>query len=253
MKTAKMIFAATLIGALCVTAPVLAETDEPESIVCNIEDGNYVIRIPDAEGDLGWMADDMEQDDSVVKLGSAELVDDEFVIVYEPAGDGEITVSAKHYNGIACDRMHTWDLRVENGAVTENFGGSYTESPKDDELDPFMTGEWVEKDTEYTGMSIERNPEKGFDIEIVSPMTHGAYVFKTTIYFDCDRNAFVYDKGKFWDLPEDGNTEAELGEAKIAGSTGSISMEGDEDNLSLVWYDDGTEGEEIVFTRQAAF
>ena len=238
-----------LIAALCLTGFAAAECDA--AVVCNIENGSYVIRIPDPNGDLGWLADDMAQDDSVVRLASEELVDDQFVVRYDPTGDGDVSVHVKHYTGIACDRMYGWDLRVEGGAVVDATGGSYTESGDPSESDPFLIGEWMENDAPFAQMSITKNEGgRGWDVEIASPMTHGAYIFKTTIYYDCELNAFVYDKGKFWDVPiTDSEEEVELGEAKVAGTTGRFAFTGDPENPILSWSDDQTDGEERFFER----
>ncbi len=241
-----------LIAALCLTGFAVAGGNE--AVVCDIENGRYIIRIPDPTGDLGWVADEMAQDDSVVKLAGAELVDDHFVVQYAPTGDGDVSVYVKHYTGIACDRMFGWDLRVEGGAVVEANGGSYTESGDPSDSDPYLIGEWMEKDVQFTQMTITKNEDgRGWDVEIASPMTHGAYIFKTTIYYDCELHAFVYDKGKYWDVPiTDSEEEVELGEAKVAGTTGRFTFAGDPENLILSWYDDQTDGQEIFFERVEA-
>ena len=220
------------------------------SINCLIEEGSFIIQIDDPEGDLGWVADDMAQDDSVVKLYDADLIEDTFVVRYDPVGDGDVTVGVRHYTGIACDELHTFDLHVENGAVTESTGGSYTASPDPAEQDPFLIGEWLEKETQFTQMTIEKNPGgRGWDVEIASPLTHGAYIFKATIDYDCELDAFVYDKGKFWEVPVTDDENVELGEAKIAGSTGSFTIGGAEEDLTLTWYSDVSPEERVVFER----
>ena len=78
-----------------------------------------------AEGNDGWQADDMSQDDSVVKLYDADIIEDTFVARYDPTGDGDMAVCVKHMNGIACDEAFTWDLRVNCGVVQEIIGGSH--------------------------------------------------------------------------------------------------------------------------------
>ena len=71
-------------------------------------------------------------------------------------------------------------------------------------------------------------------------------MFKTTVQFDCELNAFVYDKGKFWEVPiTDSDEEVELGEAAVAGTTGQFAFVDDE-NLALEWYDDSQENT-VVF------
>lgn len=223
-------------------------------IDCQIVDGSYVIRIDDPEGDLGWIADVRTQDDSVAELCDGGLIGDAFVVRYEPAGDGDVTVSVRHYTGIACDEAHTFDLHVENGAVTESTSGSFTASPDEAEQDPFLSGEWLECETQFTQMTVTKNAERGWDVEIAAPLTHGAYVFKTTICYDCDKDCFVYDKGKFWNVPITDEENPELGEAEIAGTTGNFTFAGDEQSLRLIWTDlDERHGEmTVVFERMAA-
>ena len=213
-----------------------------------IDEGSFVIQI-DVGEDMNWVADDMVQDDSVVKLAYADILEDTFVARYDPTGDGEVSVDVRHYSGIACDRVLTWDLRVADGAVQEVIGGGETLPAADEDLDPSLSGEWLEAETQFTQMTIEKNPESGWDVEIASPLTHGAYVFKTTVYYDCEMNSFVYDKGKFWNVPITEEENPELGEAKIAGTTGRLAFTGDEENPYLSWYDDQLPEQEVLFER----
>ncbi len=246
MNTYTKMLAALLAALLCLAGAALAEEAGGTPVTAFIDEGGFVIQIPDENGDLGWIADDMAQDDSVVKLFIADLIEDTFVVRYEPVGDGEVTVGVRHYIGIACDEAFTWDLKVMDGAVRENTGGSYAVSPDEAEQDPYLSGEWLEGETQFTRMTVSKGMERGWDVVIVSPMTHGAYVFKTTFYYDCDLHCFVYDKGKFWDLPADYEEGASLGEARDAGTCGTFTFTGDDQDLWLTWYDDLT-GEEIAF------
>ena len=251
MKNPKKLFAVLLAVALCACGAALAEDAEAvEALNVNtlIEDGEFIIQL-DVDGDINWIADDMAQDSSVVRLAISDVIEDTFVARYTPVGDGDVTVGIRHYTGIACDQVLTWDLHVEGGAVQEVIGGSHTPAPADEDYDPYLLGVWLEKDTQFTAMSIEKNPERGWDVEIVSPVSHGAYVFKTSILYDCDLGSFVYDKGKYWDI--DGNYEegAALGEARTAGTTGAFTFEGDEENPVLRWYDAERPEETILFVR----
>ena len=254
MKNIKKLFAALLIAALCLTGCALAEetvnSNGQEINYLIDEEGAFVIQIPAEGGVSGWIADDMEQDDTVVKLAYDDVLEDTHVVRYEPTGDGDVTVGIYHYIGIACDHYMTWDLHVEDGAVKEVTGGSDTVAPDDADLDTFLVGEWTEVDTQFTAMTIEKNPEKGWDVEIAAPLTHGAYIFKTTVQYDCELDSLVYDKGKFWEAPiTDSEEEAELGEAKIAGTMGRFALVAEDgETLRLDWYDDQNEsGETIVF------
>lgn len=238
-----------LMIALCGFA-ALGEGNAANEVNCLIEEGSFIIQIDDPEGDLGWVADDMSQDPSVVTLYDADLIEDTFVVRYDPAGDGVMTVGVRHYIGITCDKAYTFDLHVENGAVTEITGGSHKASPDETEQDPYLSGEWLEQEIQYTSLSIKKNPTRGWDVEAASPLTHGAYIFKATIYYDCERDSFVYDKGKFWDVPiTESNEESDLGEVKIAGATGSFTLGGESiENATLTWHNDEN-GEDIVFAR----
>ena len=226
-----------------------ALAEEDFQAQCDIEDGGYVIRIPDENGDLGWLAEDPEGEDAAVKLERAELEDGAFVARYAPVADGETTVAVKHYyTGFACDQVYTFDLVVKDGVVQENVGGSYTANPDDDEIDPYFSGRWVEVDTQFTSLDIVQNESRGWDVEIAAPLTHGAYIFKTTIYYDCDVNSFVYDKGKYWEVPiTDSDEEIDLGEAAVAGTTGSFTFTGDPVDLRLTWVDDLNPDREVEF------
>ena len=251
MKNMKMLLAALLALALCAAGFALAEDADAVNDKFNslIEDGEFIIQV-DSQGDLAWLADDMSQDDSVVELAFTDTVEDTFVARYAPVGDGDVTVGVRHFSGAACDEVMTWDLHVADGAVQEVIGGSYAVSPDDADIDAVLVGEWLEQDTQFTSLTVEKNPERGWDVEIVSPVSHGAYVFKTSVLYDCERDAFVYDKGKFWDIDGEYDEGAELGEARTAGTTGSFAFTGDEENPVLEWHDDDENPEgSIVFAR----
>ena len=246
----RKLIAILMILALCCAGCAMAEATETAKglkMQTQIEDGSFIIRV-ESDGDLGWVADDMAQDDSVVKLQSAETVDGDFVARYDATGDGDVTVCLRHYTGIACDEAFGWDLHVENGAVADVTGGFHTKAPDDEEIDPTLVGHWLEDETQFTDMTIEKNPERGWDVEIASPLTHGAYIFKTTVYYDCDLDAFVYDKGKFWEVPiTDSEEEADLGEAKVAGTTGRLAFVEDDGEVKLEWYDSERPDESVIF------
>ena len=104
-----------------------------------------------------WRADEMAQDDSVVKLASSVMENGVFTARYEPTGDGEVTVSLRHISEHnTCDEMHTFDLRVRDGKVQEEKGGSYLATAPDDVLDPVLSGKWLEKDTQFTVLNVTK-------------------------------------------------------------------------------------------------
>lgn len=248
----KKLFVVILAVALLLCAAALAEETKAE-VKGEIVDGSYVIRIPDENGDLGWLADDMAQDDSVVKLAKAGLEGNEFVIQYDPTGDGEVSVGARHYIGIACNEYLTWDLSVKDGKVTEVTGGSYTASPDPETFDPFLVGEYESADG-MAVMTVTKNEGgRAWDVEINGALSQGGYVFKTTIYYDCELNRFVYDKGKTWNVAITDSEEApELGEAAVAGQSGAFYFTGDPADMILTWLRDEDSMNTVDFQRKDA-
>ena len=222
----KKLFAMILTVALLVCGiSALAEEAESDALEvnCLIDEGAFVIQIPVEDGDMSWVADDMAQDDSVVSLYYSDVLEDTFVARYEPTGDGDVTVGVRHYyNAFACDEAMTWDLHVEDGEVKEVTGGSHTASPAEEDQDPYLSGEWLEQDTQFTTLNATWNAEGGWDIEIVSPLSHGAWLIRARAYYDCDYGAFVYDNGVMYNLiPEEGEPEEKAAE----GLWGSCSRE----------------------------
>jgi len=217
-------------------------------ITGNIEDGCYVITVLAGANDTGeWKADEMAQDDTVVKLASAGTVDGLFTAKYEPTGDGDISVVLRHFNAHTCDEVHSFDLRVQGGKVTEEIGGSYTASPGDEDVDPFFSGSWKEKDTQFTSLEVTHNPDGGWNVEITSPVSHGAYVIRATVYHDCDYDGFVYSNGVKYDLvPGEETAEKEA----ATGLWGILRFEGTMDAINLTWNDMDVTGQEVmVFER----
>lgn len=237
------------VALLFCSAAVVAEEDKAE-IKCDIVDGSYVIRIPDENGDLGWVADDMAQDDFVVKLAKAGLEGKEFVVQYDPTGDGEVCVGVRHYTGIACDEYLTWDLSVRDGKVAEVTGGTYTASPAPDTFDSALLGEYISADGMST-MTIAKNEGgSAWDVEIDGAWSRGGFVFKTSIYFDCEMDRFVYDKGKTWEVPITESDEVpELGEPNIFGQSGAFFPVGNPEDMILTWLRDEDSGNTMNFQR----
>ena len=227
-------------------APALAEEQSYEigSVACDIVDGSYLINIPVEGEDYGWVLDGSLEDGGILSIAKAQYEDEGFAVQIDPVSDGEDTVTLMHhYNAIACDQILTWDLKVEEGKITECTGGSQEIGPAEEEIDSYINGQWVEKDTQFTQMSIEKNPEQGWNVEIVSPMTQEAYLFKTTAYFDCVEDALIYDEGERYDLPA-GYPDEELQDPVMGGLFGGFRLDGtDPDNLAIQWINN----ESIVF------
>ena len=233
--------------AVSVFSPAAAETAEESTIVCAIENGSYVVRIPAAEDDAGWAAA-VPEGDSALKMGEEKTEDGFYTVRFDPAADGTATVTVRHfYCDIACDQVHTWDLKVEGGAVTESTGGSYTASPSEEELDALISGEWAEKETQFTRLTLQKNPENGWDAEFSSPLTRGAFVLQAAACYDCETGAFLYDKGFRYDAPVEGE---ELGAPVSEDAEGCIIPEGsEEEGITLRWVDRSNPDAAVIFER----
>jgi len=212
-----------------------------------IVDGAYVLTAKQKESGE-WRADEMAQDDSVVKLAAAGTENGIFTGRYEPTGEGEVTVSLRHFNEHnTCDELHTFNLLVKNGKVQEETGGSYTASPNEADLDPFISGEWLEENTQFTMLDVTKNTGDGWTAVFTSPVSHGAWTIRATVYYDCDYDAFVYADGVKYDLIP--GEEAQEKESET-GLWGTLKLGGTAENIQLVWYDmNHSEGKTVTFER----
>ena len=115
----------------------------------------------------------------------------------------------------------------------------------------FGTGEWREQETQFTQMTISTNDEGLLTAEIISPMSHGAYLFRMTLHYDCELNAFVYDDGAVYELPITDGEETALSEPTHQNLGGRLLLlTAENDQLLLSWYSQLTPDEpEIVFCQ----
>ena len=200
------------------------------------EDGSYVIRIPVEEDDLGWAADEESTDSVVVELESENIEDGNYVVRYKPVADGVGTVTLRHFGRVTCDQMHTFDLKVEDGKVTESVGGSFTASPAEEELDPYILGEWVEPEKQLDLLTITKNEEEGWNMEIVSASGPEQVVVLGTLFYDCELDEFIYPDGEFYQTTISDSEDTDLGEPMITDASGAIRFEADGEDLKLGWY-----------------
>ena len=244
-KTVKKRIAALLAAALALAGFAAAET-----VTGSFEDGCYVIRM--AVEDECWVADDMAQDPSVVTLGGAEYLDGSFIVRYEPAADGDVTVGVRHFDGIACDEVFTWDLAVRDGAVQEVTGGSHTASPDEEEQDAAVSGEWTVNDDIMAGMTVARNADRGWAVEIRTVGPEGAFVYRADMFFDCELDAFVYAGGTVYASEVTASGDSPLGEVVDDDASGTIRFVAAEDGeIRLRWYNDRAPEETADFHRFA--
>ena len=172
---------------------------------------------------------------------------------YEPGSEEEITDSNLDYTAAAFsfdeEGRFTWS--DENETADDGLAFVRPIGWGESAYAGFQ-GEWVECETQFTQMTIEMNPQEGLDVEIAAPLTHGAYIFKTTVQYDENQRCFTYNKGKFWAVPITEEENPELGEAKIAGTVGTFTFTWEEDRLVLTWVDDSQPDREVRFERAEA-
>ncbi len=121
-----------------------------------------------------------------------------------------------------------------------------------DALDPFLSGNWAEDETQFTVLDLEKNDEGSWDAQVVSPVSHGAYVYKMTLYYDCELQRLVYDDGTVYDAPiTDSADETDLGDPNATGKQGTMEITSTDDgNVALFWNAEANGGDhDITFVR----
>ena len=234
-------------GFIAMTASMNESEIAAQNTMWDIVDGCFVLSVQtDSTGK--WSADEMAQPDSVVKLSESRTENGVLTARYEAVGDGEATVSLRHINEHnTCDELYSYILQVKDGKAQEITGGSYTASPAEAEVDPYISGEWLEKDTQFTTLNVTRKTDGGWYVEITSPVSHGAWVIRATAYHDCEYDAFVYSDGVKYNLIPGETTREEEAET---GLQGMLRFTGTIDNLQLAWQNTmNPDGETVTFEK----
>lgn len=227
--TALMLILAALV--LCA-----ATSEVSGNIENDLRAGSFILNIPIVEGDDGTWRTEIVSGGDVVKQSGERVQDGVFQARFDPVSNGEATVAAQRFEGIVCDRAITWTLVVSEGKVEVINLVSDIEAPATD-----VTGEWREAKTQFTAMTIAPRPDKGWDVEITSPLTHGAYIFRARMWYDCALNAFVYDDGTFYDIPL---VDGESPKAVAVGTAGNLTFD---DASRLIWQDSERNGDRVIF------
>ena len=139
-------------------------------------------------------------------------------------------------------------------SVTQTFSRFPSVAPPGRSFDPYLVGEYESADG-MAGMTVTKNEGgRAWDVDMSGALTQGGYVFKTTIYYDCELDRFVYDKGKTWnvEITESGEAPAELGEATVAGQNGAFYFTGTPADMILTWLRDEDSGNTMDFQRTDA-
>ena len=246
----KKLIAMLLVAALALMGCAFAGTAEEESpINVMIAEGSFIVQIKVEEGDEGWVASDMSQDDTVLKLYNAEVIEDTFVARYDPVGDGTMCVTVKHMDGDVCDKAYRWDVTVVDGATKDIVALPELVAPDEATLTPLIAGEWQVNDNIMAGMTITKNDGKGWALQIATAYP-GVYVFQADLFYDCELDTFVYTGGKVYKSEITNTPKVVLGELLNEDAGGSLRIvKTDDGETRLVWHNELSPEEDAQFYR----
>ena len=251
----KKILAIAVVLMVCLMGLCAVAEEDHLVIHGDIVDGSYVLSFDPVDGDAGtWEAVEPSQDNALVRLADAHEEDGKYMVRFEPVegADGEVTVRVRHMLGQVCDQYHDFTLSVKDGAVVECIGGAQGMSTPEDDLNEVLSGEWWEKDTQFTVMDVDRALDGGWNMVIYSPVSHGAYMVEAKLFYDCEQDALVYHDGTLYDMPV-GDESAAGPVEREKGIAGSIRFAGTEEQPELVWTAGNDEdSQQTVFTRADA-
>ena len=248
----KKLIAMLLVAALALMGCAFAETaneGEESAINVTIAEGSFIVQIDVEDGDEGWVASDMSQDDSVLKLYDADVIENTFVARYDPVGDGTICVTVKHMDGNVCDRAYRWDVTVVDGATKDIVALPELVAPDEATLTPLIAGEWQVNDNIMAGMTITKNDGKGWALQIGTAYP-GVYVFQADLFYDCELDTFVYTGGKVYRSEITNTPKVVLGELLNEDAGGSLRIvKTDDGETRLVWHNELSPEEDAQFYR----
>ena len=123
----------------------------------------------------------------------------------------------------------------------------------EEELLPLLPGEWRQAETQVESLFISRGQEAGWDVQIVSPLTHGAAVFLGNFAFDQEEGALICNGGALYEAPiTDEEIEEGYGALVSDGLYAMILPIPDGDALSLEVHTDMHEFLPVLFVRADA-
>ena len=170
---------------------------------------------------------------------------------------GEDYIRIVHTNGFSVDEYMDFNIRIEDGEITEHTGGSHALPTTDQEFASVLSGAWEAEDGSNVFLSLSLNPAGGFD-GVVSDA--GGRDGMTELYsfraeYDVIAEAFIYQNGAFTaaKITDGSETESEdaAGDTEGAGN-GLIAFdpasESPED-LKLIFHDLAYAEEDIIFVR----
>lgn len=162
-----------------------------------------------------------------------------------------------HTNGFAVDEYMDFNIRIEDGKITEHTGGSHAMPTSDEEFASFISGDWEAEDGSNVFLSLSLNPAGGFDGIVSDAGGRNGLIdlYKFTAEYDVISEAFIYQNGGFHTAQITDGSEPETDEpAETAEGTGTgliafdPASESPED-MKLLFHDPAYAEEDIIFVR----
>lgn len=99
------------------------------------------------------------------------------------------TIRLIYTDGLSSGESMDFNMKIENGKITECIGGSQSLPVKDENFEPILSGNWKEEDGGKATLKLTRNPEEGFD-GILTDAKGKEFTFNAR--YDCIQESFLY-------------------------------------------------------------
>ena len=223
-----------------------------------IENGVMTIYIESDETDPDWWwaysQEDMEDsctelitdstDEGYAYVGSFKAVDD--------CEDAVGMIRLIHTDGFCTDQYMDFEVKIEDGKITENTGGSHAMPTFAEDLAEVLEGTWAEKNEGVTMLEISLGEDNGLDMVMSDGSgKDGQTSFYTmTARFDAVKNALVYNNGTQHEdaAITDGSQEQTEADAEQGTGAGVFELIPNEDGTAIAelhWTN--SEGGAVVF------
>lgn len=243
----KNIIALLLAGSMAVslTVPAMVYADEAQETETenetlamavssvSIENGVMTIYVESEEKDPDWWWEFSREDaeDSCIEV-ITDSTDEGYAYVgsfkaLDDCVDAVGTIRLIHTDGFCTDQYMDFEVKVEDGKITENTGGSHTMPTFAKDLAAFLEGTWVEKAEGRTMLDISLGEDNGLDMVMSDGSGRdGKTSFYTmTAHFDAVKDALVYNNGTEHEGAAITNGSEEQTEADTEQGTGAGMFE----------------------------
>lgn len=252
----KSIMALLLAGSVAVslTVPAVVYADEAQETETenetlamavssvSIENGVMTIYVESEEKDPDWWWEFSREDaeDSCIEV-ITDSTDEGYAYVGSfKALDGCVdavgTIRLIHTDGFLTDQYMDFEVKVEDGQITENVGGSHTMPTFAKDLAAFLEGTWVEKTEGRTMLDISLGEDNGLDMVMSDGSGRdGKTSFYTmTARFDAVKDALVYNDGTEHEAAiTDGSGDETEADAEQGTGAGMFELVPDEEGTGI--------------------